>query len=198
MNLLYKTLSETEPVTREQAKTFLGEAGSHYDDLIDDLITAARERAEIFTNRSLIEKQVVLMHDRIPVDRVIKLPRCPVKEVVSVKYLDTDDAWQTVAGELYSVDNAAEPSKIYFKEHIENIKDGINVVHVTYNTGYGNREVFGTIYAKPFPESIKTAILMLIRTMYDQRDEFVRGTIIARLPQSAEYILNQHRIFEFV
>jgi uncharacterized phiE125 gp8 family phage protein len=198
MNLLYKTLSATEPVTREQAKTFLGEAGSHYDDLIDDLITAARERAEIYTNRSLIDKQVVLMHDRIPVDRVIKLPRCPVKSVVSVKYLDIDDTWQTLSTELYSVDNAAEPSKIYFKEHIEDLKHGINVVHITYNTGYGNREIFGTVYPNPFPESIKNAILMLVRTMYDQRDDYVKGMMINQVPQSAEYLLNQHRIFEFV
>lgn len=197
MNLLYKTLSTTEPVTRDQAKTFLGEAGSHYDDLIDDLITAARERAELYTNRSLIDKQIVLMHDRIPLDRVIKLPRCPVKEVTSIKYLNTDDAWETLSTDFYTVDNAAEPSKVYFKDHVQNLKDGINVVHITYETGYGNREVFGTTYQNPFPEAIKNAILMLVRTMYDNREDFVKGMVINQLPQSAEYILNQYRIFEF-
>jgi hypothetical protein len=39
---------------------------------------------------------------------------------------------------------------------------------------------------------------MLVRTMYDQRDDYVKGMMINQVPQSAEYLLNQHRIFEFV
>ncbi len=198
MNIQYTTIGTTEPVSLSEMKTFLGEAGDHNDALITALITAARERAEIFLNRTIVDRRIVLMIDYVPVNGKVKLPRGPIKELVSVQYVDNDDDLQTLDPENYASHIGVDPGILVFKNSISGKKQGINTIHITYDTGYGNREVYGTVYQNPLPGAIVNAIKMIVYTMYDHRDDIVRGTIVTQLPQNAEYLLSPHRIFEFL
>lgn len=196
MKFIYKEISQIEPVTLSECKQHLGEVWDDNDDLITALITAARERAEEYTNRSLVDKTIELSLDGMPVTMYVKLPRGPLKEVVSVKYQDKDDAWQDV--DDYTVDDRSEPARIYFSGHPA-LKDGKNTLRITYKTGYGDITSGEEVIRKnPLPNSIKQAILMSVRTMYDFRDDLVKGTTVARVSQNSEYLLEPYRIFEFL
>lgn len=198
MNIQYTTIGTTEPVSLAEMKAFLGEAGDHHDALITSLITAARERAEIFLNRSILDRRMVLMIDDIPEGMKVKLPRGPIKDFVSVEYVDRDDEIQTLDSDNYTSHIGTDPGMLVFESAIPGKKQGINTIHITYDTGYGNREVYGTAYQNPLPGAIVNAIKMIVFTMYDHRDDIVRGTIVTQLPQNAEYLLTPYRIFEFM
>ena len=195
--LLYQ--SSTEPVTLTQAKDFLAVDHDEHDTMIQALITAARQRAENYCNRSFVEKRYMLAVDSFPARSRLKLPRGPVQSIVAVKYWDgTED--QTLATEKYEIDQFSDPAFIHFTEPVS-VASKLNALKIQYVTGYDiddadNEE--NTDPAYPFPEPVRTAIKMIVRTMYDHRDDFVVGAAVNSIPKTSEYILNDYRIFEFL
>ncbi len=132
-----------EPITLAQAKEWLRvDAGdSSQDSTLSDLITGAREVAELKTGRQLITATWNQTLDRFPglMDsvagggggggayqyatvndwywtgndpRTIRLLRSPLQAVVSLKYLDTTNVVQTVDPSLYLVDGVSDPARI--------------------------------------------------------------------------------------
>lgn len=199
ITLGYKDIGTGQPVSLSQMKAYLGQTGDHHDAMITDMIMAARERAELYMNRSVSDKEITLFADRSdwPRNRVIKLPRGPIKEIVEVKVKNPEGTWETITD--YKASIISDPGILVIPTlSTADIADGLQVIHVTYKTGWGDRTIDGVQYKNPLPELIRVAIMMMVRTMYDQRDEFVRGTVIARLPQSSEHILEGFRIAEFL
>jgi uncharacterized phiE125 gp8 family phage protein len=198
MKLIYTAISSTEPVTLAEAKTHLGEVWNDQDALITGLITAARERAEDATNRSLVDKTIELTLDGMPEAMYVRLYRGPLKAITSVKYMDADTGVMTeVDSDIYKLDDRIEPARLYFSE-TPNIKTGYNTLQITYTVGYGNiTENNAVVKVNPFPVTIKQAILMMVRTMYDFRDDMVKGAVINLVHKSSEYLLSPYRIFEF-
>jgi len=194
MNFIVKSTG-SEPITLAQAKKFLGEAGDHYNSLIDDLIVAARERAEMYMNRSVVEKTITAMFDSFP-GLEVKLPRGPVKEVDDIKRKSNEGTLEVISTDLYDVDIVSEPARVVFKEAIT-LPEGINNLHITYTAGYGDVTIAGDTVPNPIPQTIINAMLMMVRTMYDHRDDIQVGTIVAQIPQTAKYLLNPYRIHEF-
>ncbi len=193
MNIIVKTTG-SEPISLSQAKLFLGEAGDHYDSLITDLITAARERAEMYMNRSVIDKTITIMFDRLPGD-IIRLPRGPIKGVTQITK-KIDNGLEVISSDKYIVDIVQEPARVVFKTAI-NVPEGINVLHVKYTTGYGEVTIEGDTIQNPIPETIINAMLMMVRTMYDHRDDIVQGQTTTEISQTAKYLMNPYRIHEF-
>ncbi len=200
ITIAYKDIGNIEPVSIAEAKEYLGQASDHHDTMIQHMVTAARERAELYMNRTVLDKTITLTLDKkdFPDSRVIKLVRGPVKEVVKVRYKNTDGDWVTVAPADYQLSILTDPGILVIPSLSHgDIKNGIAVMQVEYTTGWGDRTIDGVQYKNPLPETIRTAIMMMMRTMYDQRDEFVRGTIISRLPEASEALLDGIRLTEF-
>lgn len=196
--LLYS--SPTEPVTLEQTKTFLAVDHNEHDTLITALIKAARQRAEDYCNRSFIEKRYVLALDKFPRKTTLKLPRGPVQSIVSVKYIDAAQTEQTLATDKYVLNQYSIPPSVVLKEHF-NVSDQVNSLIIQYIAGYDKSDYTAennTAPAFPFPEPVRTAILMMVRTMYDHRDDYVVGAAINQIPKHSEYLLKDYRIFEFM
>ena len=195
--LLYQ--SSTEPVTLSEAKAFLAVDHDEHDAMITALITAARQRAENYCNRSFVEKRYMLALDTYPRRDNVKLPRGPVQSIVSVKYDDGSEEI-TIDAEKYYLNNYRNPAWILFKEAFT-VADKPNALKIQYITGYdadaADNEA-NTDPAFPFPEPVRTAIKMIVRTMYDHRDDFVVGAAVNSIPKTSEYILNDYRIFEFL
>ena len=195
--LLYQ--SSTEPVTLSEAKAFLAVDHDEHDAMITALITAARQRAENYCNRSFVEKRYMLAVDNFPARSLLKLPRGPVQSIVAVKYWDgTED--QTLAAEKYEIDQFSDPAFINFTEPVS-VTSKPNALKIQYITGYdadAADDQDNTDPAFPFPEPVRTAIKMIVRTMYDHRDDFVVGAAVNAIPKTSEYILNDYRIFEFL
>jgi hypothetical protein len=219
MNLLYKEISMVEPVSLSEARAFLGEPDTNFDQVITAMITAARERAETYMNRSVVDRTILLMLDSIPDNMLQKLPKGPVKSFERVLYksslpdVDTDvdvdsdadtdsddipEGFKLLDPSYYQYDIAADPGYLYFLSRITDYTEGYNSLIIEYKTGWGERTVSGMKVKTPLPEPIINAILMMVRTMFDFREDLIKGTIISRVPQSAEYLMQPYRIFEFI
>ncbi|MCP3848968.1 MAG: phage gp6-like head-tail connector protein, partial [Gammaproteobacteria bacterium] len=57
-----------------------------------------------------------------------------------------------------------------------------NVV-ITYQSGY-----------TAIPEAINQAVLLLVGSMYDQRENHITAVSINTIPVSAEYLLNPYKV----
>ena len=109
MSLSLVTTPTSEALNRTEVKDHLREDGTDQDTLIDALIVAAREAAEGFTNRALINRTWDLRLDGFLEE--IRLPRPPLMAVDSIKYVDTNGDTQTLATTEYTVDQWMEPAR---------------------------------------------------------------------------------------
>lgn len=115
----------------------------------------------------------------------IVLPNPPLREIVHLKYYDTDNSQQT-----WSSDNYWAGTWKNQKGFIE-IQKGVSqpslykradAIEIQFKCGYGTA-------ASDVPEAIKQAILLVVGKMYELREDSV-----SRLPKASEYILDPYRI----
>ena len=176
-----------EPVSLAEAKAHLRVIGSEEDALISNLIKAAREKAEAQTARAFVTQTREVWLDRFPSDPVF-LPSPPLLSIVSIKYLDSNLALQTVNpsvyrtipngqwfGTLQLVKGQAWPSDYQPGEYLDNVQ-------VRYTCGYGA--------ASAVPSAIKAAMLLSVGNWYENRESVITGTIATVLPDAAVDLLN--------
>jgi uncharacterized phiE125 gp8 family phage protein len=97
MGLKLVTPPAIEPVTLAEAKAHLRLDTESDDGYVPALITAARERVELFLRRALITQVFECTVDDFPAhDRAIDLPRPPLQSVEWIKYPDTAAVLQTL------------------------------------------------------------------------------------------------------
>jgi hypothetical protein len=207
--LVQVTAPSAEPITLAEAKAWLHVDGTEEDALILGLIQAARSYVETFTRRALITQTFELSFDAFPgggrvhcgrvsetrggtyLGREIKLPRPPLLSVQSVKYYDTDGALQTFSTSAYHVDTRSQPGRVVLHQDYDWPDTDVrpNAVIVAYTAGYGAT-------AAHVPASLKTAIRMIVADHFKFRETKISGTIITKVPDSAEALLWPHRIPE--
>jgi len=156
------TAPSSEPITTAEAKAFLRVDHSTQDDLIDDLIAAARTRVESDTGRSLITTTWDLTFDQFPDERAITLPRLPLASVTHVKSYDEDDAASTFASSAYLVDTAQGRISLNDDEDwptdVRSFSGGL----VRFVAGYGS--------ASSVPQPLRLAVYQLVTHWYEQAD----------------------------
>ena len=166
MALKLVTPPETEPVSLEQAKAQLRVTDSDQDSLIGGKVRAAREFVETQTQRALLEQTWRLSLDRFPWDGVILLPRPPLLEVVSVKYVDALGVLQTLTEDVnYTVDADSEPARLVpaYELAWPESRDVPNAVLVEFTAGYGSDP-------DAVPGELVEAMLLWIQHLYDGDD----------------------------
>jgi uncharacterized phiE125 gp8 family phage protein len=164
-----------EPVTLAEAKKWLKVDVSDDDDLISELITAARQAIEEEIGRQLITATWRLSPDGLYAGPIY-LPRPPLQSVTSVQYYDAQGTLQTLATGDYQVNKDGllgrlTPAVDAFWPCFQLNRSG--AVQVTYVAGYG-----GTGVSVPGP--IKTAIKLRVQVMYirgEKIDPLVQETI---------------------
>ncbi len=164
MALKLITAPSTYPVTLAEAKLHCRVDIADDDTLITALITAATEMAEQKTGRAIMTQTLELTLDAFP--DAFELTRVPVQSVTSVKYYDTTGTQQTLSNTLYALDAAED----FGFAHISPVyggtwpttRDQINAVAVRYVAGYAD--------AASVPQSIKNWILLMVSTMYANRE----------------------------
>ena len=164
MALKLITPPTTFPIDLASAKLHCRVDIADDDTLITALITAATEMAEQKTGRAIMTQTLELTLDAFP--EAFELTRVPVQSVTSVKYYDTTGAQQTLSNTLYALDAAddfgfAHISPVYAGVW-PNTRDQINAVAVRYVAGYAD--------AASVPQSIKNWILLMVSTMYANRE----------------------------
>ncbi len=192
MALKLITAPATEPVTSTEAKSHLRVDTTADDTLIGTLITAARQHVEAHLRRALITQTWELVTDAFPVGDVLRLPLPPLVSVTSIKYTDEDGAESTFSSGLYVVDTDSTKGRVVLKngETWPSVTlAAANGVRVRYVAGYGE--------ASAVPRPIRQAILLLIGTMYENRESVLvaQGVTVAQLPFGVDALLMPYRIF---
>jgi len=159
------------------------EAATHAeDDLLEDLIIAAREYAESYTGRALITQTWTGYLDAFPSEDEIELRYPTLQSVTSIKYRDTDweDAndWNTFSSDYYIVSITGMIGKIvlaYGAQWPSFTEYPVDAVAIEYDCGYGDA-------ASDVPESIRRAILLYAATLYEYREAIISGVAANRIP----------------
>lgn len=179
-----RIITGSEPVTVDEAKEHIQglEEITLYDVYIESLITACREIAENYIWGCIVESTFKLRLKNFPAS--IKIPKPPLVSITSITYTDLNNVIQTLDESKYEVINWSEPGKIVFNQAPStNNKEG-NIT-IEYVAGY-----------ETVPASIKQAIMMMIRTLYDNRED-ENNRNITELPITSKYLLKPYRCYEF-
>jgi uncharacterized phiE125 gp8 family phage protein len=192
MTLKLITAPATEPVTASEAKSHLRVDTTADDTLIGTLITAARQHVENHLRRALITQTWELVMDAFPAGDVIRLPRPPLVSVTSIKYTDVAGSESTFSSAAYVVDTDSTKGRVVLKSGESWPSDTLaaaNGVRVRYVAGYGS--------AAAVPNPIRQAVLLLIGTLYENRESVLvaQGVTVAQLPFGVEALLMPYRIF---
>jgi len=187
-----------EQITLEEARLHLrldatGSPPTHPDDdLVDALITAARESAQIYTGVAIASQTYQLALDAFPAAD-IQLDVWPVSSITSITYVDQNGATQTLASTEYGLDEYNRPSHIHLKyqKAWPSTRAQPNAVLITFVAGFTDHISPNTY---PTPLSIKQAMLLTIGHLYANREAINVGNIVTEIPLGATYLLTQHRI----
>jgi len=180
-----------EPVTLAEAKAHLRVDISTDDALIASIIKAAREWCEEYLDRSLVHTQWTMRMDSFP--REFVLPRPPMAmsgtvTATAITYTLETQAVETLDAATYRVDRHDTPGAIrvvYAGTWPAHLFDE-NSVTVTWWGGYG---ADGT----SVPAAIRSAMLMIISSLYEHRTAVLTGTISKEIEFGVKSMLDAHR-----
>lgn len=134
----------TEPVTLTEAKNFCKIDISTDDDLINVLITAARQMCEAYTGVGFVQHNAVAVLNNMNGD--IYIPYGPMVEIISVE----DDSGNVLVLDLDYTIGGNEFKRLRTPY--------ANNITIDYITGYNT-----------LPEALKTALLNQVYYLYDNR-----------------------------
>lgn len=142
------------------------------EDLLDSLITAARQYLEQYLNRPIatqtLEEALTGWANPIVLDSSLQ-------SVTFVKYIDVNGAEQTLASNQYYVDTYSEPAKITpaYNVTYPELYNVPNNVKIRYVAGYTSG---GSPDTNPLPKTLRFAMMLVIGDLYANREAAITGT----------------------
>lgn len=203
------TAPSGEPISLDQAKAHLRVDTADQDDLIEALITAARERVEDETGRALITQTLEIALDYFvePPDlrfvtlpyltpaKAILLPRPPLIALKRISYYDRDGNVVLLHDEVGSptvisdlvVDTYSVPGRLVPASggNWPSVQDRANAVTIRYTAGYGAD-------GESVPMPIRQAMLLLIGHYHENPSAV--GDSMAEIPMGVDFLLQRHRV----
>lgn len=160
------------------------------DDFILELIAAATDWAEQFTNRALLPQTIIMSVPFFPARTPgnpyasLKLFRSPVRKLLQIDYTKKDGDADILVPAEFREDLIQEPALIFPIENWPDADMFPGAVKVTFEAGY----------SKPsdIPASIKRAMMIWIADNYEYREDGVQVKTTR-----AEAMARQHRIEMF-
>jgi len=177
----------SEPVTTAEAKTYARIDISDDDTLVGSLITAARVHCEQVCRREFIDRTYKAFAEDWPYEMVWNFPRYPVNAVSSITYYDTNGSQQTLSSAVYTVGTNSIPHQLWLapdQDWPEIDDDRRYPIEINFTT------------TPTVPETIKTAIKMLVSHWYENREAVVVGTQVNAVPKAVDCLLWAERILE--
>jgi uncharacterized phiE125 gp8 family phage protein len=180
------TAPTSEPVTASEAKAHLQVSTSDDDTLIAALIKAARMHVESYTNRQLMPATWELYLDEFA-SNVIRLEKSPSVAISHIRYTDTDGNAATATAGNYAIDIATEPARLAptYDAAWPSTRAIENAVIVKFTAGYGS--------AALVPDAIKSAILLIVGFLYENRGDEGHRT----MPKSINNLLDPYQVIQF-
>lgn len=178
-----------EPITLAEAKKHLRVVHTHEDELIETLITLAREEFERLTGRVLISQQWKIGLEDFPAtgDCDIYVPAHPLISVDSLVYEGT--TWDAAN---YSVDLDSVPPRIRAVSTwpVVSVDSVPSPVVVTYTAGHGTAPT-------DIPDKAPIqAIKLLISHYYENRIPVSTGSVAAvEIPETTKALIWRCRLW---
>lgn len=187
------TAPTAEPITTAEAKAHLRIYSSFTDDdtYIDSLIEAARQQAELYTNRQIMPATWKLLLPCFPSSNKIKIYKGIIASITHIKYYDDSNVLQTIDAANY--ESVIEDYFIYpYIVPVDNYSwpstyDKQKAIEVQYIGGWAD--------AASVPKQLKQAILIMVAEMYEIRQETLKGSYF--ISELAKNLLNPYRLTEF-
>jgi len=187
---MFKLITAPEEIiTVEDAAEFMrAEFSLSEENLIETLITAARQMCEEYLFRRIGVQTVELRDKGFPVNgNPIILPS-PLISVESIKYLDSNNVLQTLNASEYAVSDS-DPGSIYPITSWPETFDFGDSLRVVFVAGYNIGE--SPMQSESLPKTIKTAMFMQIADMYENREAQVERPLTAN--QTVQNLLGSYR-----
>lgn len=184
------TDAAVEPVSMDDAKSWLRISNSSSDLDIQAVILAARKKLEADTSLALINQTLTMTRDAAPYGRrPWVLPVGPVSAVTSIKSYSEDDIESTVTTTVYRLDSSSQPARIVLRNGQSwptslRPENGLSVAFVA---GYGSSSV-------SVPANLIMAMRLLIEHWFTNRGVAIVGTITQEIQQGYESLIGPLRI----
>lgn len=148
-----------EPVSLDRARRQVGLGHSGEDDVLADLVAAARAEVETLSGRALALQTFRLTLDRFPAWEIV-LPRAPVAAVSSVVYLDENGVSRTLSPTLYRLDSASRPARLEpaYGQTWPATYPVAAAVQVTFTAGHASEALI--------PPRLRAAVLLKVEQLY--------------------------------
>lgn len=160
MTLVLSQPPISEPITLDEAKTHLRIEHDSEDDLLNALITTAREYLEMQTQLALVTQTWRLSIDNWPMDQFLSLKKSPVQSIDQIEQFDENGSAELISISDMILDGNAHPGRLYTSEQT-NPDQIINGIEITFTAGFGS--------ASDVPDMLKRAMLIHIAHMFEFR-----------------------------
>jgi uncharacterized phiE125 gp8 family phage protein len=177
-----------EPVDSTLVKEWLrvDSGDTSQDAVITLLITAARQAVEDYLRRCLVPTTVTWVLDADQTEDPIWLPYPPVASITSVKTFDDSTGSEvatTVAATEYQL---VAGHKLVQRNSGWGTTRTARAMEIVYVAGYGAA-------ATNVPSAIREAVLRMIANHFEERQGFVVGVSVAKIPADALDLLERYR-----
>lgn len=205
------TPATEEPVTLEETAAHLrmeayGSPAEYPEaTLVEAFITAAREYVEHETGLILAPQTLELTGRsfsglcRWPGDLGIQLRVAPVNGITSVTYIDGDGVTQTLATDAYELDDVAQVPTLfpaYGASGWPAARDQVNSVRIQFAAGYSRTS--GSPTTAIIPQLLRSAVLLMVGHLYENREETSRGeggaTLLNQIPLGISSLIQRYAI----
>jgi uncharacterized phiE125 gp8 family phage protein len=187
-----------EALNLEDVKLHLRVDQDADDNLIEATMAAVRDHVETVTNRTMIQRTFDLVLDDFPASSndPIYILRTPLVSVTSITYTDSNGDSQTWGSANYIVDTSSEPPRVApaYGVSYPATRDIVNAVTVRFIAGYGTS---GDAIPTDVPAALRQAMLLMIGTLYENRESIVVGTITAKIPDAFDALLAPYKVEHF-
>lgn len=202
MGLALVTAPAVEPITLQDARAHIRVVNDDEDSLIEQIIIAAREIAEVRTARVFIQQEWAETFAAFPGFPIrpsgstwnhkatrqaregFALTRSPVIAISSLKYIDVDGVEQTINTSDYRLvkDEPTGRVVLAYGKNWPTARDEDGAVRIKYTAGYGTTP-------EDVPSVFRHAIRLIVGHYYENREPFVTGTIVSEIPMTARALL---------
>jgi len=175
-----------EPITLAEAKANLRVVFDDEDADISRMIRAARQMAEERLNRALMPQALAFGADGFCV--ALRVPRPPLRQVDSIKYIDADGVEQSWVG--YLVDGFADPPTISagYGTPWPTTRAQSGAVVVQYQAGYAG--------AASVPEPIRQWMFLAINAFYENRSMVNEAQTYALPDDFCKWLLQPYVVYQ--
>ncbi|WP_299347656.1 phage head-tail connector protein [uncultured Maritalea sp.] len=178
-----------EPISLDDAKTFLRVSDVVDDQLISTLIAAARVHVETLTRRAMITQIWRNVLDSWPLNNQVELPLGPFQNLVAVRVFDGDGNPALLPLTQFVGEDQTAPARIILPRTI-NGQPNLRVnaaIEIDYQVGFGTGP-------DDVPTDLKQSLLTLIGHWYQHREAVVMAGSGAIVPLGFDQLIAPYKV----